>query len=375
MSYFMQSGDFFTPTPGRDSVLDALPIGNYIVVATDSGLKFKRTDSFEAPGKMYGRINERASRILATFQDRPRATGVLLEGEKGSGKSQLARNVSYAGYELGIPTILVNQPFCGDAFNALLATIEQPAIVIMDEFEKVYAKQEEQEAVLTLLDGVMTTKKLFILTVNNKFRVNEHMKNRPGRIYYAISFNGLEPEFVKDYCEENLNDQGEIDGVLKVASLFKAFNFDMLKAIVEEMNRYKESAFEVTDLLNAKPIADDAAVTYAATITTPSGLSGTGTVIDLPMANHHNMAYASVALQVTKPQYAKVAKDFDIELDEVESEAKEQGGKLEYNIHFRSHDLRKIDAANGGFEFVNEEGFKITLKRKKAESFGLHDLY
>merc|ERR1712137_572142 len=38
-----------------------------------------------------------------------------------------------------------------------------------------------------------------------------------------------------------------------ISSLFDHFNFDMLKAMVEEMNRYGEAPDEVLELLNAKP--------------------------------------------------------------------------------------------------------------------------
>ena len=31
MSYFMQNGDLFSPTPGKESLLDELPAGNFIV--------------------------------------------------------------------------------------------------------------------------------------------------------------------------------------------------------------------------------------------------------------------------------------------------------------------------------------------------------
>ena len=68
--------------------------------------------------------------------------------------------------------------------------IEQPCIILFDEFEKVYDDQDQEKA-LTLLDGVFPSRKLFIMTVNNKWRVNEHMRNRPGRIYYMLDFAGF----------------------------------------------------------------------------------------------------------------------------------------------------------------------------------------
>ena len=362
-SYFMQSGDMFAPTPSRDSVLDTLPIGNYIVVETMQGLRFQRSDAFKAPGRMYGDINQRAERILNTFMDRPRTTGVLLEGEKGSGKSQLARNISHAAYAQNIPTILINAPFCGDGFNALLASIEQPAIILMDEFEKVYCHQEHQEQVLTLLDGMEVGKKLFVLTVNDKYRVNHYMQNRPGRIYYSLDFNGLETSFVREYCEENLNDQDEIENVLKIAALFKAFNFDMLKALVEEMNRYKESAFDVLEWLNAKPISGGNEVTYEVVATSPSGVkSQVGVTNELPMGSQHNVV--NIMLTFEEPMKDETRDKLSEILDIDPSDYFERHFRIE------SKDLRKVDVNAGRYEFECD-GWTLTFVKKQSASYDL----
>ena len=95
MTFFIRNGDNFMPTPGKDSVLDALPVGNYLVGLSLSGYYLQKVDSFGDPGRMYGNIDKRAERIMSTFLDRPRTTGVLLAGEKGSGKSQLAHRLDY----------------------------------------------------------------------------------------------------------------------------------------------------------------------------------------------------------------------------------------------------------------------------------------
>ncbi|HRZ82907.1 MAG TPA: hypothetical protein P5069_10620, partial [Candidatus Hydrogenedentes bacterium] len=45
-----------------------------------------------------------------------------------------------------------------EAFNTFMQAIEQPLVVLFDEFEKVYDDQEQQ-ALLTLLDGVYPSNK------------------------------------------------------------------------------------------------------------------------------------------------------------------------------------------------------------------------
>jgi len=79
------------------------------------------------------------------------------------------------------------------------------------------------------------------------------MMNRPGRLYYMLEFNGLDASFVEEYCEDNLVQKEYIPAVTAISSLFESFNFDMLKAMVEDMNRYKEGPAEVLKYLNVRP--------------------------------------------------------------------------------------------------------------------------
>ena len=185
MTYFLKSGNTFRVSSKEAMDLhEHLPAGNYVIKKDMfENLFLEHIDSFEIKGKRYGDLNRNCDRILNTFLDRPATTGVMLAGEKGSGKSLLAKAVSLQAAAQGIPTIVINSPFCGDKFNAFIQSIEQPVVILFDEFEKVYDSQE-QEAILTLLDGVFPSKKLFMLTCNDKWRIDQHMRNRPGRIYY-----------------------------------------------------------------------------------------------------------------------------------------------------------------------------------------------
>merc|ERR1712224_107647 len=141
----------------------------------------------------------------------------------------------------------------GEEFNKFLQSITQPTVIVFDEFEKVYHITEEQEAMLTLLDGVYPSKKLFLLTCNDKYKLTSHLKNRPGRIYYMLDFDGLNQDFITEYCQDKLLAKEHIPQVCAVSAMFDAFNFDMLKAMVEEMNRYGESPTEVLEFLNVRP--------------------------------------------------------------------------------------------------------------------------
>lgn len=255
MSYFIRNSNTFRIASEESLDIQAsLPVGNYTVKFNEMGGFFflEMVDSFTPLKKLYGDTTKNSNRILRTYLDRTVSTGVMLTGEKGSGKSLLAKTLSIDAAAMDIPTIIINEPWTGDAFNKFLQDIEQPCVILFDEFEKVY-DAESQEKALTLLDGVFPSRKLFVITCNDKWRVNEHMRNRPGRIYYMIDFKGLDPVFIEEYCNDVLEAKQYISKIVEIAALFEQFNFDMLKALVEEMNRYGESPQDALKMLNAKP--------------------------------------------------------------------------------------------------------------------------
>lgn len=357
MTYFLRSGSAYTPTPEANlDVHKALPAGNYIIKQTPQGQYYlDGVDSFQNSGKVYGNTLKHCDRILNTFADRENSTGVMLTGEKGSGKTLLARMLSITGAaQSGIPTIIINAPHRGDAFNQLIQSIDQPAIIMFDEFEKVY-DSDEQEEILTLLDGVFPSKKLFILTCNNSYRVDSHMRNRPGRIFYMLEFEGLEAEFITEYCNERLDDKSHIPTIVRLASLFHSFNFDILKAVVEEMNRYRETPHQVLKLLNAKPFSDNESRFKIAV-----NVKG----VDLTEDDHHPTEYRShpVSQQV-------------IEIYDYISKSKDENDEsVVYKL--RPDDLKNVDAANGIYSYVTKNGdVKVTFTKIKTTPYRWEDAF
>lgn len=246
-----------------------IKVGKKLPEGISEGLTIEPSPDLEIPPKTYGKVPKQAHKILNTFFSRKVSTGVLLAGDKGSGKTMLAKFISRkAATEHNVVTIVIDQEIYGPEFNALMQSIKQPVVVLFDEFEKIYGSKAQGE-MLTLFDGMASSHKLFILTVNEIRRINTYMQNRPGRIRYAIEFNGLEEDFIREYCEDCLNtktfmtERGEtkshIDGVVAVSQFFGNFSFDMLKALVEEMNLYEETAEDAMAMLNMKPQEENGA--------------------------------------------------------------------------------------------------------------------
>jgi hypothetical protein len=346
----MKQGDRLIPTV-ESMFSKGMPVGTYTVGFDPMGGGFflKQISDFTVDHKIYGNATERGERILKTFLSRPNATGVLLA-------KVIAKNAS----EVGISTLIINSDFSGDGFNAFIQSLDEPCVIIFDEFEKVYDTHEKQDGVLTLLDGVYPSKKLFILTSNDRYRVNTHMINRPGRIFYFIEYGGIDIKFVKEYCEDNLNNKEHIELLTRVVSLFENFNFDMLKAIVEEMNRYDEPPIKAMELLNTKPFSSNSLSVYDITITC------NGVVIPKNMyiedrVRGNPMARATNTICHQKNSTVPEEADYD-EWDE------------ENLIRFdlTPADILKIDAIEGEYQFkkvVGDAIYVVTFTREKVATY------
>jgi hypothetical protein len=292
MTKFLKQNNQFTinNTDGLE-LTDTLPTGTYALSFNkDMGFFYLSPIEGYTVGKVYGDAGKNAERILNTFRDRPSGTGVLLSGDKGSGKTMLAKILSINGLKENIVTLVINEPLFGEDFNKVIQSIKQPAIVIFDEYEKVYSDRNEQEALLTLLDGIYPSKKLFIMTTNDKWAVNSYMLNRPGRLFYNIEYTGLEENFIEEYCRDNLINKLHLNSLMKIYKIFSSFNFDMLKAIVEEMNRYNEDAPTAIKIMNIKP--EDKRSEYKISLTQSGKVLKTyDTTIDAHPLENFNIPY------------------------------------------------------------------------------------
>lgn len=239
------------------NVTDKLPSGTYVLHFDNDSKSYylNDIDDMSVPEKLYGDTTEKGNRVFNTFKDRAKSTGVLLNGQKGSGKTMLAKYISKLCREEGIPTILINTSefMYGDRFNMFIQSINQPVMILFDEFEKVFSRHSEQPELLTLLDGSFSTKKLFVFTSNNIEGVSTHMINRPGRVYYSFEYEKLDDDVLEAYVSDNMLNQDNVADVVKAMRMLSISTFDIMESVVEEMNRYDVSVEEVIQYLNVTP--------------------------------------------------------------------------------------------------------------------------
>jgi hypothetical protein len=353
MARFLKNGNtYMVASEEAMDIRDELPAGNYTIKEQPMGgpLYLEHIDDFKPISKVYGDCLKNTDRIIRTFLDRPASTGVMLTGEKGSGKTLLTKNVAIELANKGIPTIVVNAPWHGDKFNSFIQTITQPCAILFDEFEKTYDR-DQQEAILTLLDGVFPSKKLFLMTTNDKYRVDYHMRNRPGRIFYMLDFKGLDGTFISEYCLDNLKNTSHIEKIVNISSLFAEFNFDMLKALVEEMNRYDETPQESLRMLNAKPEFDGGSKYDVQVIHNGEEVKG----------DVHPAIFDGNPLQ---PKGLEVSFDTDPDDDSCDWE----------NVHFNANALVSVDAQAGKFVF-EDKGTRLILTKVKTKNYNYLDAF
>jgi energy-coupling factor transporter ATP-binding protein EcfA2 len=242
------------PMPMNDNTIrEDLPVGTYSIQVhpTSGSLFLRHEDNMVIPEKIYGKNSGYSARIIRMFERNDKKnTGVMLVGEKGAGKTLLAKQISSILRGKNISTYIVNSALHGPSFNAFLSSIPR-GLVLFDEMEKVYDK-EDQESLLTTFDGTVQTTHLMIVAANDKWALDRNFENRPGRLHYWIEYKGIDSEAIEEYCTDHLNQKNEIPKIVSLAEYLGMFTFDMLVSLVREMNIQELPTEEAMDILNIR---------------------------------------------------------------------------------------------------------------------------
>ena len=238
-----------------------VPLGFWKLDAAQfKGIFLKKTDFKLSHGKIYGKSQNIADHIVQAYKCTPedKNMGVLLSGGRGLGKTLTTRLVIEQLAKTH-PIIIVS-----DYFNGMVDFLEnlKGCVILMDEFEKVMGgnirgndaenEQTKQETLLSLLDGnTGSSGNLFLLTVNNTYKLDENLKSRPGRIRYHYRFVSETADVVREYCKDNLNNKDRIEEVVKTLGGAEYVSMDIIASFVEELNNFPEmKPSEVIDYFN-----------------------------------------------------------------------------------------------------------------------------
>jgi len=223
-------------------------------------LVFKHT-KFSMPEKIYNFNNSDVKSdleeiFLTRFKQGNSNLGVLLLGEKGTGKSLLLKRTANLALLADIPVIMVENSFPTESLANYLSNIPDECVILFDEFEKKFDKDgnspQSQSGLLSFMDGTSTHKKLIVLTANAEWSISPFFINRPSRIRYCINYTELTHEFINQFLQENLLHKDAIKTLLDELDLVESVNFDLLNTIVKEINIMypNESIKAILNILN-----------------------------------------------------------------------------------------------------------------------------
>lgn len=261
--------------PASDNLLPALQPAIY-EVDVDPNLGFhlvRKYDSYPLPSDIYNFNNTEIKSdlpqiFLNRFSSESNNLGIMLIGEKGTGKSLLMKRTANLALSLGMPVITVENSFNSETLANFLSSIKEPCVVLFDEFEKKYDPDPDSEnrpsqaGLLSFFDGTSIHRKLIIVTANDRDSINEFFLNRPSRIRYVIDYLGLTDDFIHQYLTDHLQHPEAVQPLMDELSLVPSVNFDLLRNVVEEVNLLypTESVKAIITILNIK--RDDDYIMY-----------------------------------------------------------------------------------------------------------------
>jgi broad-specificity NMP kinase len=241
----IKQGGTYTLGEGVET-LDELQAGNYLLKHNmKTGYYLVEKPEFILPKKLYG-DHSITSRWMKSYQvNSEKNLGIILSGIKGAGKTITCQKFCM---ESKMPVIIINEMFFGTDFVDFLTSFEN-VIIFIDEFEKVYAKQEFAVDLLSLMDGNFQTKFIFLLTVNT-MDINYYLINRLNRVKYRKHYDSLDSNIIDEVANDMLVNKEHIPSIHKFFKKVGMCTFDLLINIIKEMNAFNENAIECGKYLN-----------------------------------------------------------------------------------------------------------------------------
>lgn len=233
----------FMKLPPISQLVDTLPpkvfkfVANESMMGMDYSLEY--AEPFKEPAKLYGNLTKQVDRIIHSYKHQTKNLGVLLHGVSGTGKSTLAKCIANTVLQnLELPVIIVTGQSIKH-LEYLISNLKQPVMFLVDEFEKMFEDKDDQNYLLTLLDGLYNSNHLFVLTANDASKINTYFFNRPSRIRYAIEYKSLGLDVCEEILKENFEPQYVEDLLGKLATV-NNLSFDVLQEIMTEAKHFPD---------------------------------------------------------------------------------------------------------------------------------------
>lgn len=226
-----------------------VPVGVWkLSCAQFVGFFLEETEIKLSHGKIYGDAQDIADHVVDAFEKNEpgKNLGVLLSGGRGLGKTLTTRLILEKFYGKK-PIIIISNYVNG--MTDFMSNFKG-CVILMDEFEKFMGGNTDsedknsltkQESLLSILDGnTGCSGNLFLLTVNNIYKLDDNLKSRPGRIRYHYKFASENAAVVRNYCNDNLNNKEIIEDVVATLGGAGFVSMDILSSFVDELNKFPD---------------------------------------------------------------------------------------------------------------------------------------
>lgn len=254
MANFIKNGNNIIPFPkGLEYELEPGKVYDLLIktVWGERVTKFVLNGEMNLPPTVYQTKKDKMfiDRVLKNFNSSDKNTaGVLLTGDKGTGKSVTAKILAEKAQ---LPIIVINPDMEEKYLEEFFKEFDQPVCVLFDEVDKNF----DTRKMLTFLDGMhKTAKKLVIMTANDEDNLSSYIKNRCSRIRYYRHYSMLED--AKEYAELICNEKG-IDNKEEVVNFIvkniKYPSIDNISSFIDEViftKEWKLSLKEVLEFMN-----------------------------------------------------------------------------------------------------------------------------
>lgn len=250
MANFIKEGNNLFPLP-KGSSYDLEPGKVYdLLIRTSWGqrmVNFKINGDMNLPEKVYQTKKDEmfVKRVLKSFNDGDRnTTGVLLTGDKGTGKSVTAKVLAK---KANLPIIVINPGLEEQYLEGFFKEFDTPVCILFDEVDKNFSTQK----MLTFLDGMhKTAKKLVIMTANDEDKLSSFIKNRCSRIRYYRHYNMQDDakEYAELICEaKGIENKEEV--VDFIVNNIKYPSIDNISSFIDEVIFTKDWNISLQDVL------------------------------------------------------------------------------------------------------------------------------